>query len=327
MEKRLIQAPTKEKPKTQWRIYIKLDNFIEDKINYYLNTMLNQFFTSYLEYVCGVAYDIEHKIKEFAEGTKVWCNYRENIFYPLYKYIKQYYEIEETFIPHTQVIEIVERFFIDNYFQCLKFSFENYEQRDKNIDYELKEINRISDTVVIEFLFGEEKHNFKLRVASKSLLNRLKFARMEDSLLRVELLFDRPFRIFKNISSNRLIDVIDRYKNNSHNGADITGYVSLAIDKPLGLDFFKDMLKDDSTQTSVNYYLEDYQEIEVRNKKEIQDFTKMNDYETIRKKSMDDESNKDEYKDYKWYHRGILALMGCLVILATFVIGYMIRQI
>lgn len=266
MEERKELILINEAPKRQWKKQVQLSGYEEYKMKEYLIKILDEFYISYLDYVCNVAKDKEYEIKNFINGSKVWSNYRRNLFYPLYKYIKQYYEIEEPFISHTEIIEIVERFFREKNFQGFKISFEDLENRDSNIDYELKNINELNNTVVIEFLFGEEKYNFKLRTHNYCSIGK------RDIPLRVELLLDNPLLIFKNTSSHHLNSLIDQYKNVGYGGGtQITIYVKQSIDKVLGLNFFNKVMRDKSNHTSINYYLEKYPTIEIRNKKVIEE--------------------------------------------------------
>ena len=258
-----------EAPKRQWKKQVQPSSYEEYEIKEYLIKILDEFYISYLDYVCNVAKDKEYEIKNFINGSKVWSDYRRNLFYPIYKYIKQYYKIEEPFISHTEIIEIVERFFKENNFQGFKISFEDLENRDSNIDYQLKNMKNVDElynTVVIEFLFAEEKHNFKLRTRNYCSIDK------RDIPLRVELLLDNPLLIFKNISSHHLNSLIDQYKNVGYGGGtQITIYVKQSIDKVLGVNFFNKVMRDKSNHTSMNYYLEKYPTIEIRNKKVIEE--------------------------------------------------------
>lgn len=258
-----------EEPKRQWKREVQLSGYEECWIKEYLIKILDEFYVSYLDYICNVAKDREYEIKNFINGSKVWSDYRRNLFYPLYKYIKQYYKIEEPFISHTEIIEIAERFFRENNFLGFKISFEDLENRDSNIDYQLKNMKNVDElynTVVIEFLFAEEKHNFKLRTRNYCSIDK------RDIPLRVELLIDNPLLIFKNTSSHHLNSLIDQYKNVGYGGGtQITIYVKQSIDKVLGLNFFNKVMRDKSNHTSINYYLEKYPTIEIRNKKVIEE--------------------------------------------------------
>lgn len=257
-----------EAPKRQRKKQAQLSGYEEYEIKEYLIKILDEFYISYLDYICNVAKDREYEIKNFINGSKVWSDYRRNLFYPLYKYIKQYYKIEEPFISHTEIIEIVERFFRENNFQGFKISFEDLENRDSNIDYQLKNMKNVDElynTVVIEFLFAQEEHNFKLRTRNYCSIDK------RDIPLRVELLIDNPLLIFKNISSHHLNSLIDRYKNVGYGSAmQVTIYVKQSIDKVLGLNFFNKVMRDKSNHTSINYYLEKYSTIEIRNKKVLE---------------------------------------------------------
>lgn len=258
-----------EEPKRQWKRQAQPSDYEECEIKEYLIKILDEFYISYLDYICNVANDREYEIKNFINGSKVLSDYRRNLFYPLYKYIKQYYKIEEPIISYTEIIEIVERFFRENNFQGFKISFEDFENRDSNIDYQLrnmKNVDELYNTVVIEFLFAEEEHNFKLRTRNYCPINK------RDIPLRVELLIDNPLLIFKKISSHHLNSLIDQYKNVGYGGGtQITIYVSQSIDKALGLNFFNKVMRDKSNHTSINYYLEKYPTIEMRNKKVIEE--------------------------------------------------------
>lgn len=268
------EEETFDRPKRQWKKQVELSDNEQYDIKKYLIKLLDTFYMSYLDYVCGVAKDREYEIKNFINGSDIWYNYRDNLFYPIYKYIKQYYKIEEPFISYTKIIEIVERFFREKNFQGLKFSFEDSENRDSNVDYELKDIyddvynlDEVDNTVVIEFLFGEEKYNFKLRTHNYCSI------RKRNMPLRVELLLDNPLLMFKNLPNYYLNGFIDQYKNVGYGGeTQVTIYVSQSIDKIVGHWFFKDMFKNKSNHISINYYLEDYPTIEIRNKKEIEDY-------------------------------------------------------
>lgn len=265
----LIDGEHSNRPKRQWKKQIQPSNYEEYEIKEYLIKILDEFYISYLDYVCNVAKDKEYEIKNFINGSKVWSDYRRNLFYPIYKYIKQYYKIEEPFISYTEIIEMVERFFKENNFQGLKFSFEDFENRDSNIDYQLrnmKNVDELYNTVVIEFLFGEEAHNFKLRTRNYCSIDKM------DMPLRVELLIDNPLLIFKNISGHHLNSLIDHFKNVGYGGGtQITIYVKQSIDKILGLNFFNKVMRDKSSQSEINYYLENYPTIEIRNKKVIEE--------------------------------------------------------
>lgn len=143
----------------------------------------------------------------------------------------------------------------------------------------MKNVDELYNTVVIEFLFAQEEHNFKLRTRNYCSIDK------RDIPLRVELLIDNPLLIFKNISSHHLNSFIDQYKNVGYGGGtQITIYVKQSIDKILGLNFFNKVMRDKSNHTSINYYLEKYSTIEIRNKKVIEEIEEVFQEHTPNKK-------------------------------------------
>ena len=56
---------------------------------------------------------------------------------------------------------------------------------------------------------------------------------------------------------------------------------------PYTINFFDEMLKEDSNKTVIDYYFEPFSEDEVRDNKEIEDFTKIHGYESHIKEMVD----------------------------------------
>lgn len=276
---------------------IDLGKFFEDKIKSYLCSTLDNFYESYIDYICGVAWDESYEVNGFAEGKRILKGSMINTFYLLYKYIKESNKIYEPFISHNEIIYMVEDFLVKNEFRGIKIYFEKQGKRDKNVDYELRRLDSLKgikendNTVIIEFMFKEEKHNFKIRKCSNSIFHIIEFKEkklfdVED--LRAEVIFNNPLDIIANVRSLDLILAICKNQNESHciSSQCLTSMVELDRNIPYSFNFFEEMLND-SNKAKIDYYLEPFRENKVRDNKEIEDFTKIQGYESHIKEMVD----------------------------------------